>query len=164
MSEEVLEEVRRLREELSEKIRELEKRIRKLEDLASPAKLIAINWRIARIEASAHRIFASARNALTSVPELERDLEDYFRDLGDLIVMMMEEVGEVGWNLVKTCTSIVVHAAKEAGIPFRIVADFAVERLGSSAAKALDEDVIKKTYGLVDWDYWRSLVARLERA
>lgn len=159
----MLEEIRRLRDEFSERIHELEERIKRLENLTTPARLIMINWRIARIEASAHRILSSARNTLTSIPELEKDLKEYFVDLGELIKVVGNEVGTVSWDLVKACTSIIIHAAKEAGLPFRIIASIAVEKLGASATEAIDENVIKEVYGLVDWDYWKRLVSGARR-
>lgn len=155
----MIEEVRRLREELSGKLQELEERIRRLEDASSPSKMIVINWMIARIEASAHRILSSAKNTLVSVPEIEKDLRDYFSDLRSLVDVIKREFATVSWDLVRSCTSVVVRAAKIAGIPFRVVASIAVEKLGELAAEAIDEKAVKEVYGFVDWDYWKKLIA-----
>lgn len=46
--ERLLDEVRRLREEISGKIQELEERVKKLEDAISPSRIVSISWRIAR--------------------------------------------------------------------------------------------------------------------
>ncbi|MEM0223798.1 MAG: hypothetical protein QXJ99_05310 [Thermofilum sp.] len=159
----VIEEVKRLRVELSEKLHELEERIRKLEDMVSPSKLIAINWRIAHVEAFAHRILSLAKNTFASVPEIERDLRDYFSDLGDLAKLIEKEVGSVDWGLIRSCTFVVIRAARTAGLPFRIVASIAIEKLGGLAAEAIDENAVKEVYGFVDWDYWRNLAAKLKK-
>lgn len=152
--EKVIEEVKRLREELSEKLQELEERIKRLE-----GKIITINWRIAHIEAYAHRILSSAKNTLISVPEIEKDLRDYFSDLGSLVKVIEREFGAVNWDLIKSCTSVVIHAAKIAGLPFRVVTSIAVEKLGGLAAEAIDENAVKEVYGFVDLDYWKRLIA-----
>lgn len=159
----LLEEVRRLREEISGKLRELEERIKKLEDALSPSRIISITWRIARVEASAHRILSLARNTLVSVPDMEKDLRNYFADLGGLVEMVRREAGAVSWDLVKSCTSVAIHAAKTAGLPFRIIANIAIDKLGEAAADAIDENVVKGVYGLVDWDYWKRLIAGYKR-
>ncbi len=159
----LLEEVRRLREEISGKLRELEERIKKLEDEISPSRIISITWRIARVEASAHRILSLARNTLVSVPDMEKDLRNYFADLGGLVEMVRREAGAVSWDLVKSCTSVAIHAAKTAGLPFRIIANIAIDKLGEAAADAIDENVVKGVYGLVDWDYWKRLIAGYKR-
>jgi chromosome segregation ATPase len=161
--ERLLDEVRRLREEISGKIQELEERVKKLEDAISPSRIVSISWRIARVEASAHRILSMARNTLVSVPDMERDLRDYFADLGSLVEVIRGETGAVSWDLVKSCTSVAIHAAKTAGLPFRIIANIAIDKLGEVAADAIDEKVIKEVYGLVDLDYWRRLVAGYKR-
>ena len=160
--ERLLDEVRRLREEISGKIQELEERVKKLED-AILQLIVSISWRIARVEASAHRILSMARNTLVSVPDMERDLRDYFADLGSLVEVIRGETGAVSWDLVKSCTSVAIHAAKTAGLPFRIIANIAIDKLGEVAADAIDEKVIKEVYGLVDLDYWRRLVAGYKR-
>ncbi|MEM0329029.1 MAG: hypothetical protein QXW02_01415 [Nitrososphaerota archaeon] len=159
----VIGEVKRLRVELLEKLHELEERIRRLEDIVSPSKLIAINWRIAHVEAFAHRILSLSKNTLTSVPEIERDLRDYFSDLGDLAKLIEREIGSVDWDLIRSCTFVVMRAARTAGLPFRTIASIAIEKLGGLAVEAIDENAVKEVYGFVDWDYWRSLAAKLKK-
>jgi len=161
--ERLLEEVKRLLEEISGKLQELEERIRKLEDAISLSRIISITWRIARAEASAHRILSLARNTLVSVPDMEKDLRDYFTDLGGLVEVIRGEAGAVNWDLVKSCTSVAIYAAKTAGLPFRIIANIAIDKLGEMAAAAIDENVVKGVYGLVDWDYWKRLIAGFKR-
>ena len=153
----MLKEVKRLGEEISERLQELEERVKRLEDASSSSRIISISWRIARVEASAHRILSLSRNTLVSVPEIERDLRDYFSGLGDLVEVIRREASAVSWDLIRSCTSVVIHAAKTAGLPFRIVASIAVEKLGERAADAIDENVVKEVYGFVDWDYWKKV-------
>jgi len=100
-----------------------------------------------RVEASNHRILSLARNILVRVPDMKRGLRNYFADLGDLVEIIRREPGTVSRDLVKSYTSVVIHAAKTAGLPFRIIANIAIDKLGEMAAEAIDENVVKGFMG-----------------
>jgi len=161
VSENLAEEIKRLRIDLSKKIADLEDRIKHLEESRDPSYMVEIVWRIACVEASAHRLLSYARNALTTLPQFEEELNRYFDDLRDFTRLMKDKEIPMNWHLVEKSTSIVLQAAKGAGLPFRIIASSIVDRLGEDSAKVLNEKMIEEIYGSADLEYWRSLLRRL---
>ena len=153
-----IEEIRKAWKESSEKLEELEKKVKKLERISDISSMIEINWRIAHMEAFAQRLLSSARNAVINLPRFEEGLKEYFEDLSSLLKILEERGWPINWDLVRKSTSIILHAAKEIGLPFRVVADLVVEKLGKDAAKVFSEKEIEEAYGLTDLDLWKKIL------
>ena len=62
MLENLAEEIRKLRSELSRRLADLENRVKHLEETRDPSYMVELVWRIACIEASAQRLLSHARN------------------------------------------------------------------------------------------------------
>ncbi|MCD6591665.1 MAG: hypothetical protein J7K78_01440, partial [Thaumarchaeota archaeon] len=81
-------------------------------------------------------------------------------NLGEFVRLMKDKEIPVNWSLLERSTSMVLQAAREAGLPFRSIASSIIDRLDKDAVKVLSEEMIEKTYGLTDLEYWRSLLRR----
>ncbi|MCD6312365.1 MAG: hypothetical protein J7L79_00945 [Thaumarchaeota archaeon] len=150
--------VEKARNELSKRLEELESRIKRLEELIDLMNLIEISWRIAQIEAFSQRLLTSSRNELITIPRFEEELREYLNNLNALIKLLRSRMKSVNWKLVEESTSTVIHAAKEAGLPFRAIANLMIEKLGDDVVKVVSEKDIEEAYGLIDLNYWRRLL------
>ena len=152
-------EVEKLRDELMRKISELESRVGKIEEeLNILPNIIEASWRIAQLESSAQRILSHSRSPLITLPMFEQELSKYFDDLKDLITILRDANIPVNWSLIGRSASMVLRAAKEAGISFGPLANLMIEKLGGYAAKVIDENVVGEVYGLAELKYWKKLL------
>lgn len=159
LSDQVLkDELRKVKDELLEKLTGVEERVKKLEELVEPTNLIEINWRIARIEAFSQRLLTHSRNELITIPRFEEELREYLSNLHALIKLLRSRIKSVNWKLVEESTSMVIHAAKEAGLPFRALAALMIEKLGDDVVKVVSGKAIEEAYGLIDLNYWKRLL------
>ncbi|MCD6591415.1 MAG: hypothetical protein J7K78_00155 [Thaumarchaeota archaeon] len=160
MLENLAEEIRKLRSELSKRLADLENRVKHLEETRDPSYMVELVWRVACIEASAQRLLSHARNTLTTLPQFEEELNNYFENLGEFVRLMKDKEIPVNWSLLERSTSMVLQAAREAGLPFRSIASSIIDKLDKDAVKVLSEEMIEKTYGLTDLEYWKGLLRR----
>ena len=152
-------EVEKLRDELVGKISELESRVGRLEEkLNILPSIVEASWRIAQLESSAQRILSHSRSPLVTLPIFEQELSKYFDELKDLIAILKDASISVNWSLIGRSASMVLRAAKEAGISFGPLASLMIEKLGGYAAKVIDENVVGEVYGLAELKYWRKLL------
>ena len=152
-------EVEKLRDELMSRISELESRVGKLEEeLNILPNIVEASWRIAQLESSAQRILSHSRSPLITLPIFEQELSKYFDELKDLITILKDASISVNWSLIGRSASMVIRAAKEAGISFGLLASLMIEKLGDYAAKIIDENVVGEVYGLAELEYWKRLL------
>ena len=151
-------ELRKVRDELLKRLTHIEERVKKLEEMVDPTNLVEINWRIARIEAFSQRLLTFSRNELITIPRFEEELREYLSNLNALIELLRSRMKSINWNLIEESTSTVIHAAKEAGLPFRAIANLIIEKLGDDVVKVVSEKDIEEAYGLIDLNYWRRLL------
>ena len=151
-------EVEKAGDELSKKLEELESRVKRLEELIASMNLIGISWKIARIEALSQRLLTYSRNELITIPRFEEELREYLSNLHALIKLLRSRMKSIDWKLIEESTSTVIHAAKEAGLPFRAIANLIIEKLGDDVVKVVSEKDIEEAYGLIDLNYWRRLL------
>jgi len=157
----LLEELKKAKNELSRRLDNLEERIKQLEKVSDIPSLVEVSWKVAHIEASAQRLLSSARNGVINLPKFEERLRNYFDDLASLLKILDEKGWPISWDLIRKSNSVILHAAKEIGLPFTIVAELAVEKLHGYAANVFGEEVVEEVYGLSELDFWKKLLKKI---
>ncbi|MCD6235823.1 MAG: hypothetical protein J7J94_02360 [Thaumarchaeota archaeon] len=151
----MVEELRKIRVELLNRVEELERRVERLEEYLTKVSSIELNWRISMVMASAQRLAEAAERSNLVFFEFEEDLRKFLLQLKKLVEDLRYASLPVEWRLLHETTSIMLSTIRKAGLPFRTVANLSVEIFGDEAENLFDEEEVKKLYGLSELELWK---------
>ena len=154
-SQNLVEELKKIRVELLNRVEELEKRVERLEEYLTKVSSIELNWRISMVMAAAQRLAEAAERGNVVFFEFEEDLRKFLLQLKKLVEDLRYASLPVEWKLLHETTSIMLSTARKAGLPFRTVANLSVEIFGDEAENLFDEEEVKKLYGLSELELWK---------